>query len=265
MGVDTTHAHLNMPATFMWAVGLDLRPIRVTFVPPAGSNWKAATQLFATSTPFEFTAPNLQYFMDSPTELSNFLMSTFQVDDRARKSATFRVVVHGRGSQADVDDLATMIRRIVAEQAEVFGEFPVFEPGHFTFLLDLVPWGQSDGMEHRNSTSIAIPGLSIETSQGRRLALSVIAHEFFHVWNAERIRPADLEPFDFTRANVSCCLWFAEGFTDYYGDLSLVRADLAGEAPVSPVADVANRSGRLVRSAVQMSEHAPFVDRGGVE
>ena len=51
MAVDTTHAHLNMPAAFLWAAGPDARPIRITFVPPAGSNWKAGTQLFPTSDP----------------------------------------------------------------------------------------------------------------------------------------------------------------------------------------------------------------------
>lgn len=259
-GIDTTHAHLNMPATFMWAVGLDLRPIRVTFVPPSASNWKVATQLYPTASPFEFTAPNLQYFLDSPTELANLLMSTFQAEDRSGRSATFRLAVHGAAAQADVDALAAMVRTVVTEQAEVFGEFPVFEPGSYTFLLDLVEWADSDGMEHRNSTSIVIPGLPIETAQGRRLALSTIAHEFFHVWNVERIRPADLEPFDFTRANVSCCLWLAEGFTDYYEVLSLARAGLGDEAPVAAVAAVANRSGRLVRSPVEMSRHAPFTD-----
>ena len=261
LGVDTTHGHLNMPATFMWAVGLDLRPIRVSFVPPAGSNWKVATQLFAGATSLDFTAPNLQYFMDSPTELSNFVVSSFQAEDKAGKRATFRVVVHGQVSQNDVDALAVLVRRVVIEQARVFGEFPVFEPGHYTFLLDLVEWAHSDGMEHRNSTSIGIPGLSIRTEDGRRLALSLIAHEFFHAWNVERIRPADLEPFDLTRASVSCCLWFAEGFTEYYGELTLVRANLADQAPVSSIANVANRSGRLVRSAVQMSQHASFTDR----
>src|SRR5205085_11416385 len=35
-GVDTTHAHLNMPAAFMWGVGYDDDPMRITFVPPAG-------------------------------------------------------------------------------------------------------------------------------------------------------------------------------------------------------------------------------------
>ena len=42
-GIDTTHAHLNMPATFMWVRGLEQRPIRVTFEPPAHSGWKPAT------------------------------------------------------------------------------------------------------------------------------------------------------------------------------------------------------------------------------
>ena len=36
LAVDATHAHMNIPATLMWARGLDMRPVRVTFEPPAG-------------------------------------------------------------------------------------------------------------------------------------------------------------------------------------------------------------------------------------
>ena len=61
LGIDISHAHMNMPATFMWARGLDDRPARFTFTPPRGSNWKVATQLYPTSDPWTFTAPNLQY------------------------------------------------------------------------------------------------------------------------------------------------------------------------------------------------------------
>src|SRR4051812_17824669 len=74
-GVDSTHAHFNMPAAFMWARGFDLRPITITFHPRAG--WKIATQLLPTSDPNTFTAPHLQYFMDSPTELSDFALRTW--------------------------------------------------------------------------------------------------------------------------------------------------------------------------------------------
>jgi predicted metalloprotease with PDZ domain len=261
MGVDTTHAHLNMPAVFLWAVGLEMRPVHVTFVPPEGSGWRVGTQLFPTeSSPYAFTAPNLQYFMDSPTELAHLSEASLEVADPSGKTAVIRLLVHGGGSSSGVDELARLVERMVREHAAVFGELPAFEPGHYTFLLDLVEWADGDGMEHRNSTSISIPGLSLDSAEARRFALATISHEFFHAWNAERIRPSDLEPFDFTRANVSCCLWLAEGFTEYYGKLLLVRAGLSSEVPVSSVGPVANHSGRRVRSAVGMSQHAPFAD-----
>jgi predicted metalloprotease with PDZ domain len=260
LGVDTTHAHMNMPAAFMWAVGHDNDPMRVTFTPPAGSNWKAGTQLYATSDPWTFTAPNLQYFMDSPTELSDFVMSTFSVPNTDGTPADFRVVVHSDGSQSDIDDLAKMISRLVREEMAVYGEFPKYEPGYYTFLLDFSAWGDGDGMEHRNSTSIESPGLSMRTPQGRQAALSVVSHEFFHNWNVERIRPVGLEPFDFTRENITCCLWLAEGFTQYYQPLLLVRAGFSQSPPVNAGMAIVNGAGRSVRSAVQMSEYAAFSD-----
>jgi predicted metalloprotease with PDZ domain len=261
VGIDTTHAHMNMPATFLWATGHENDAMRITFSPPAGSNWKVGTQLFPTSDPWTFTAPNLQYFMDSPTELSDFVMSTFSVPNADGTPADFRVVVHGDGSQADVDELAKLVSRLVREQMAVFGEFPKYEPGYYTFLLDYAPWGDGDGMEHRNSTSISSPGLTIKTPQSRQQrAMGTISHEFFHNWNVERIRPVGLEPFDFTRENITCCLWLAEGFTQYYGPLLLVRAGLAQNPPVNAGNAIITGAGRTVRSAVQMSEYAAFAD-----
>ena len=67
LGVDSTHALINMPAAIMWGRGLDDRPAVVTFAPPQGRDWRVATQLFPGATPLEFTSPNLQYLMDSPT------------------------------------------------------------------------------------------------------------------------------------------------------------------------------------------------------
>src|SRR5688572_21287587 len=73
-GIDRTHAHLNMPATFIFARNTFDRPIRVKFNVPAGLNWKVATQLQPTADPMVFAAPNLQYFFDSPTEVSNYAL-----------------------------------------------------------------------------------------------------------------------------------------------------------------------------------------------
>src|SRR5438045_1829671 len=46
LAVDTTHAHINMPAAIMWAHSLEGRPATLTFEQPAGMQWKVATQLF---------------------------------------------------------------------------------------------------------------------------------------------------------------------------------------------------------------------------
>ena len=85
LAVDSTHAHMNMPATLMWAVGLEDRPARVRFEPPAGVSWRVATQLFPTADEMVFNAPNLQYLLDSPTELSEFELRTLRSPTRHRR------------------------------------------------------------------------------------------------------------------------------------------------------------------------------------
>ncbi|MCH8962102.1 MAG: hypothetical protein IH820_12455 [Bacteroidetes bacterium] len=57
LGIDVTHAHLNMPASLMWGVGLERRPATVRFEPPAGRDWQVATQLYPSDDPLTFTAP----------------------------------------------------------------------------------------------------------------------------------------------------------------------------------------------------------------
>ena len=262
MAIDTTHAHLNTPAAFLWADGLASRPVRIRIVPPADAGWTGvATQLFTTPDPWTFTAPNLQYFLDSPLEIADLVTGGFTLHTPTGETRAFRLAVHALdATQADVDALAGLVERLAREQAVVFGDVPTLEPGAYTILLDLVPWADSDGMEHRNSTVITIPSLSLRTDEGRRSALPTISHEMFHLWNVERLRPADLEPFDFTRGNVSCCLWLAEGFTQYYGPLLLHRAGLSNALPIGSAIAALTAPGRRVRSAVEMSQQATFAD-----
>ena len=68
-GIDRSHAHLNIPATFMWATGLDARPVQVRFR-DLPADWIVATQLKPGPDATTFSAPSLQYFMDSPIEIS---------------------------------------------------------------------------------------------------------------------------------------------------------------------------------------------------
>ena len=262
LGIDTSHAHVNMPATLMWARGHD-RPVSVRFEPPEGSGWKVATQLYPTKDPRVFTAPNLQYLMDSPAELSSFSERWFKVRNPDGKTFTIRTVVHHEADEPAVDEYAAGTERIVREACAVFGEYPEFETGTYTFLGDYLPWGGGDGMEHRNSTVVAAP-VSLRGPNVHGV-LGTVAHEFFHAWNVERIRPKSLEPFDFEQANISGELWLAEGFTSYYGNLLMMRAGLWTLprliGSISGALDeVVNGAGRRFRSAVEMSEWAAFAD-----
>jgi predicted metalloprotease with PDZ domain len=263
LAVDTTHVHLNMPAAIMWARGLDDRPVTLTLLPPDPAvtrrGWTVATQLHPGSAPLEFTAPNLQYLIDSPLEFGPVAMRQFSLDRH-----TFRFAAHHTGTDDELNRFMKDVERVVREEGAVYGEFPEYEPGYYTFLADYLPYSEEDGMEHRNSTVMT----SSSTIRGdRTMLLDTVAHEFFHCWNVERIRPRDIEPFDLDRENMSGQLWLAEGFTQYYGPLVLQRAglvdlDYTRQILTSLVDTVVNSPGRAVRSAEEMSRMAPFIDAG---
>jgi predicted metalloprotease with PDZ domain len=262
VAVDASHAHINMPAALMWAKGMERRTMLVRFDRPSGTSWNVATQLQSGTDAFSFSAPNLQYLMDSPVEFSQFSLRTFTVSDENR-TPVFRLALHHTGTDAELDAFARDVQAIVREAKYVFREYPPFEGNTYTFIADYLPWANGDGMEHRNSTVLTSP-FSIRTS--RADLLDTISHEFFHAWNVERIRPQSLEPFNFEDVTMSGELWLGEGFTNYYGALIMKRSGLAtirtfaqdmGEA----INTVVNSPGRLFSSAVQMSQMAPFVDR----
>ncbi|MEZ4826075.1 MAG: PDZ domain-containing protein [Bacteroidia bacterium] len=260
--IDEDHAHLNMPATFMWVRNMDSSPISINFHLPQGSDWKIATQLIPGSKSGAFTAPGLQYFMDSPTELSNHDLRKWMVRDRKGQSAEFRLAVHHEGSTSDVDMLEAATKQTVEEMIAVYGEMPGYDHGNYTFILDYRAGNDGDGMEHRNSTIITSAPSSYGLTED---LIGTVSHEYFHSWNVERLRPRSLEPFDFTRPNMCGELWFAEGFTSYYGPLVLIRAGIysleqyAAEVN-SSLNFVLNSPGATIASPVEMSKMAPFKD-----
>jgi predicted metalloprotease with PDZ domain len=155
------------------------------------------------------------------------------------------------------------VEKIVRQEGAIYGEYPEYEPGYYTFLADYLPYANGDGMEHRNSTVISGAG---SIARDLPSILDTVAHEFFHCWNVERIRPKGLEPFNFERTNLSGELWLAEGFTQYYGPLALQRAglvDLSSTARTfTGLVEAVSGPGHLVRSAEEVSRMAAFIDGG---
>ena len=255
--IDETHAHLNIPATFMYAPELANDEIEVTFNVREDLNWKVATQL-KHKEGNTYYARDLQYFMDSPTEISDHGVRSFEVDGQ-----TVSLVLHHNGTDAELDEYFEKVKKVVVEQKAVYGELPAFDYDNYYFLTCYIPNASGDGMEHRNST-ICTSTRSLADG-GMERNIGTISHEFFHAWNVERIRPQSLEPFDFEEANMSGELWFAEGFTSYYTNLILCRAGLiTPERYISGLTGtfnyVWNSPGRQFFNPIEMSYQAPFVD-----
>ncbi len=262
--IDPSHAHLNMPATLMWVPGLEKRPIQIAFDDLEKYGWKVATQLKSEGGKV-YSAPDMQYLMDSPTELSDYKINSWDVVNTDGKTEKINLTVHSDDSQAVIDNFAKMVQKMVLEEKAVYGELPSYDFGEYTFLDDVHPTVSGDGMEHRNSTCIVQPAEKIEGNEV--WLLGTFSHEYFHSWNVKRIRPKSLEPFNFEHANMSSELWFAEGFTQYYGEMLLVRSgfqkiDQYTGTIAGLVNAVLNKPASKNYTAPQMSRYSVFADAG---
>lgn len=263
-GFDETHAHMNIPATFAFPIGLDKRPRIVKFNYADKQNWKVATQLKPMGKD-TYYAPDLQYFMDSPIEIADYKTASWQVKNPDGKVQTIHLVAHSNDDQKTIDNYAEMLKKMVQEHLAVWGEFPNYDYGNYYFLQDVYPDNAGDGMEHRNSTSIVQRTPKIAGYESG--LLGTFSHEYFHSWNVERLRPKGIEPFNFEHSNVTEGLWVAEGFTQYYGNLLLTRSgfrsvDNAAQTFNGLINQVLNTPGAKNFSPIQASRYAVFADAG---
>jgi predicted metalloprotease with PDZ domain len=256
---NVAHEHINIPATFAFAPTLTGRPIVLSIAIPE-KDWQVATQLIP-STDGTWRARNLQYFMDSPIEIAPLQERHWTATEHGR-TYVIRFMIHSPDSKADIDRFAAMAERVYRAEVAMWGDIPNYDGGTYTFIADYEPYVTGDGMEHRNSASISS---SFTLADGMAGHLESLAHELFHSWNVKRLRPVELEPFDFTRANPTPSLWFAEGFTNYYGPLLERRAGVSGvdrylENLNENLGGVITWSGRQYGSPQEMSLRAPFLD-----
>jgi predicted metalloprotease with PDZ domain len=205
------HAFWNNAATLMFVKG-QLAAASTVHVNPSG-NWKVATGLpMVDGQPNTFRAENYDVLYDSPFEVSDYKEISFDVEGKRH-----RIVVSGEGNY-DLKQLATDVGKIVDEAYKIFGEFGYDD---YTFIVNLRGGG---GLEHLNSTALQYNRFGFKPEARYRNFLGLVAHEYFHNYNVKRIRPDALGPFDYENENYTKLLWFAEGGTEYYSNLLLMRA-----------------------------------------
>jgi predicted metalloprotease with PDZ domain len=210
--VDASHGYVNGTSVFLF-VDQKLDASGSLKVVPF-KDWKTISTGLPAGAGFgEYTYANYDQLVDCPIEIGNH--SEFEFTAAGVKH---RVAMYGEGNY-DVAKLKTDMAKIIQACTDVFGFNPNKE---YVFIIHNLEVG-SGGLEHSNSTTLQVDRWTYE---GRAYIgfLSLVAHEYFHLWNVKRIRPRELGPFDYENEVYTSLLWIMEGFTSYYDELLLLRA-----------------------------------------
>ena len=214
--LDDTIASINPITLLMYIPGKEQAPVTLSLDKPA--DWKVATALDYDEQRGLYPSEDYHELVDSPL----FISPDFEVLSFDHAGARFELVLQGK-SNYDPDKVLGDVRRIVETQIEIMDDVP-FE--RYVFLYNLLDRPMGHGVEHKNSTVIVSGPANFDNARFYNGFLSVTSHEFFHVWNAERIRPEAIYHPDYSEEQYTSTMWIYEGITSYYTSLTLARAGL---------------------------------------
>lgn len=243
--LNVEHAFINPAMILLYLSDRRTEPVSIS-VSNIPSEWgieSASSWSIFQSGPnrlFVIESPSYDALVDGPIEIGKF-----QEFDLPGISPRVTVVIHGdnwKRKRVEED-----LRRICQYELKLMDGAP-FE--RYTFILHVGKGAGGGGMEHTNSTAIGVG--SDEYLSG------VAAHEFFHLWNVKRIRPATLDPVDYSKEQFTRALWFAEGVTSTYGAYTLVRSGIWSKERFymdlsQQISELENRPANRWQSAEQSS------------
>ena len=223
--VDASHAFFT-PATllvYMQELMGQAHKVTIEPLPTWTSTSTALPALLGTAN--TFLANDYDHLADSPFEIGSHKEQAFLADGVA-----YRLAMYNASKPFAAAQLDSMKRVVMAANSiflkdasgKVLGAMPIKE---YLFIIHQTPQG-GGGLEH--GASSVLQARVDFTDDGDEFFgfLSLLAHEYFHIWNVKRIKPKNLGPFNYQEENYSTALWFAEGFTSYYEELILNRAGL---------------------------------------
>ncbi|MBS1709631.1 MAG: M61 family metallopeptidase, partial [Armatimonadetes bacterium] len=199
---------VNGSAAFMYAEGRKEEPCRLKVYVPQG--WRIATPMDPDG-PGWRADTGYDEFVDHPLQMGKFERRDFEVEGIPFSA----IYVANDGISADLDDSAQRLKVCSVPAIKLFGTTGF---KRYMYIVHLSVGDFAGGLEHRASNVIAVPNSDV-------IHLDELGtHEYFHAWNVKQIRPKVLGPFDYTQKVVTGALWFSEGVTDYYAQITAHRA-----------------------------------------
>lgn len=249
--VDVDQAFLSSPDIFMFVDGQLAQPAIVKIIPLQG--WeKISTGLEPVPNKTNtFYAQNFDQLFDCPIEVGN--QNIFYFDAAGVKHEVAMV----KGGNYNTEKLKADMAKIVETSTAIFGENP---NKRYVFIIHNNAAG-GGGLEHKNSTVLGATRLGYTDDATYKDFLSLVAHEYFHLWNVKRLRPIALGPFNYDQENYTTNLWVAEGFTAYYENLISHKAGIINQAEFlnqleTDMNAVNNQPGNKVQSVSEASFNA---------
>lgn len=227
--LDPDHGFFNGVSLFFRIHGLADERCVVHLAPPEDTDpaWRVATGLHRLTGDDDefgaFMAMGYEELIDHPVLMGRLDTGRFSV------TGVEHIIAIAGHHDADMERLEQDMRQICAGHAEFFGSrLPM---NRYVFLINVLPEGYG-GLEHGNSCALAcgrdaLPRAGVaRVTPGYRDFLGLVSHEYFHLWNVKRIRPAEFVPYGLDREVYTRQLWVFEGITSYYDDLGLLRSEV---------------------------------------
>src|SRR5210317_1406180 len=228
--LDMTHAFFNGTCVFPAVTGQEGIPCELVIEPPErplGKNWRVATAMErkkAEQYGFGlYSAANYDELIDHPVEIGELLIGEFEAN-----GVPHAIAIRG-DTRVDMARLCHDLQTICEQHMTLLGAPADLD--RYLFLLNAPGTGYG-GLEHRwSSANICsrdhLPARGDEgVSDEYRTLLGLLSHEYFHLWNVKRLKPAAFTPYDLSQEVHTGLLWVYEGITSYYDDLALVRSGL---------------------------------------
>ena len=246
--IDASHAFLSSANIFMYPAGMIKTPSTVKIIPFTGWD-KVSTGLEPVAgQKFTYYASDFDILFDSPIEVGNQDVFEFTASGVKHEVAMFG------GGNYDKEKLKVDMAKVVENATAIYGENP---NKHYTFIVHNFTQG-GGGLEHLNSTVLGASRNGYSTERGYKGFLSLVAHEYHHLWNVKRLRPIALGPFDYDAENYTTNLWIAEGFTSYYENKLMLRSGFTTPegfvtSYLGAIGTVMNTPGAKINSAAASS------------
>ncbi|GAB2643655.1 PDZ domain-containing protein [Emticicia sediminis] len=216
--LDDSHGYLNGASMFLYVPELKMSPSVLTIKPYKNWNTISTGLKRVSEKDFTYYSPDFDILVDSPIEIGTHKVLNFKALGIPHAIALYS----NAPLLADEKLTVETFKKVTEAAASVVGEHPCED---YTFIIHQLP-GIGGGLEHLNSTTCQTSPSAYMNEGTMKNSMSLIAHEYFHLWNVKRIRPIALGPFDYENENYTHMLWVSEGITSFYEDNILLRAGI---------------------------------------